>query len=730
MGMFRRISNGRNTAALTLLATFSSAQGTRGQHGSPTQMVGGTIEPSREGPVFDGRQRLLGTSALTGVTGDWNGDSIVDLGLGVTEGVLLLLNDGGGRILHSTLTSTSSSPSALLAVDVDSDGDLDLVALIGGNASVFRNDGLGGLSSPEDLFLCTGFSSIASADVEGDGDRDLGFTCGSINLAGILGNQGDGSFALGTTYGTGNRPRGLALADMDADGAPDMVVANDLSSSASVRWNDGTGSFATLQSVPAGGNQRFVALGDLDGDLRVDIAVSNSTSGKISVLGNLGGRAFAGAVSAVTGGLPSGLQLHDFSEDGAPDIVCNDPGLARVLLRRNEGSLAFSSTTVHPGGSQWAAAEDFDEDGSSDVLAASGLSGSYCLLPGEGPGVHRSATSYSGVGSLPISACLADVNGDQDLDLVVVDFGLAPPGTLTVLLGSGDGTLTPHQSLALPFTASGVAASDLDQDGDLDLAITVQNDDTFLTLGNSGNGLFSGWGTFAAGDAPWAIEAHDFDSDGDQDLVMTNLGFPNKLALARNGGSGTFASPLLFAVGADPRSMAVADVESDGDLDVVVASNTGTTLSLLRNVAGTFITTPALQAGGSLVQAVALEDLDGDGHPDMLYSCAGVGAGLYVRFGRSSIGFDPPVPIDESAGSIALGDLDGDATLDILLGLGTSTLKVLRNRGSYFSQSTYAAQPGTRAVLLGDLNEDDRMDAVTINADSATALVHLNRLPR
>src|SRR5205814_1845663 len=75
------------------------------------------------------------------------------------------------------------------------------------------------------------------------------------------------------------------------------------------------------------------------------------------------------------------------------------------------------------------------------------------------------------VGSSPLSAAVADINGDGRLDLAVANYGnpsVGDLGNVVVLLGNGDGTFQP----ALPFTVGtnpeSVVVGDFNRDGKLD----------------------------------------------------------------------------------------------------------------------------------------------------------------------------------------------------------------------------------------------------------------------
>jgi hypothetical protein len=97
------------------------------------------------------------------------------------------------------------------------------------------------------------------------------------------------------------------------------------------------------------------------------------------------------------------------------------------------------AVTYNSGGSYPAsvAVADVNGDGKPDLLVANKGSGTVSVLLGNGDGTFQPAVSYGSGGSFTYSLALGDVNGDGKLDLVVANAG---SNTVGVLLGHGDGT--------------------------------------------------------------------------------------------------------------------------------------------------------------------------------------------------------------------------------------------------------------------------------------------------
>ena len=69
-------------------------------------------------------------------------------------------------------------------------------------------------------------TSVAVADVNGDGKPDLVVANAGANTVSMLAGSGNGTFQPKVDYPTSGGPVAVAVADMSSDGKPDLVVAN------------------------------------------------------------------------------------------------------------------------------------------------------------------------------------------------------------------------------------------------------------------------------------------------------------------------------------------------------------------------------------------------------------------------------------------------------------------------------------------------------------------------
>jgi hypothetical protein len=115
---------------------------------------------------------------------------------------------------------------------------------------------------------------------------------------------------------------------------------------------------------------------------------------------------------------------------------------------------------------------DFNHDGKLDVITGNESGNGISVLFGNGDGTFQAPVNYSGVPGQSVWAlATGDFNRDGILDLAVVSDNNAATGYVYIMFGNADGTFqTPAPELAVGAAPEGVAASDFNGDGNLDLA--------------------------------------------------------------------------------------------------------------------------------------------------------------------------------------------------------------------------------------------------------------------
>ncbi len=334
---------------------------------------------------------------------------------------------------------------------------------------------------------------------------------------------------------------------------------------------------------------------------------------------------------------------------------------------------------------------------------------------------------YPTAGPSPVSLAIGDFNGDGNPDLAVPNSNLngsAGPGTVSILLSKGDGTLQPHVDYVTGVDPLSLAAGDFNGDGKPDLAVVNFQDNTVSILLGNGDGTFQTHVDFPVGFLPRTIATGDFNRDGKLDIAVAHGNFLTSFGITvlLGNGDGTFRSPVEYATPGPPLSIKAAEVNNDGKLDLLIVNFSQDTVSvLLGNGDGTFQKSVTYPTGGISAQALTVGDFNTDGKLDL----AVVGAfGGAVLLGNGDGTFLPPNFFDAEGFSLATGDFDSDGKLDLVVpgsllfgnGDGTFRKEPGPNAGAAFAGSLQTA----------DLDRDGSTDIVAAN-QIGTVSIFLNR---
>ncbi|HKD01953.1 MAG TPA: VCBS repeat-containing protein [Terriglobales bacterium] len=325
-------------------------------------------------------------------------------------------------------------------------------------------------------------------------------------------------------------------------------------------------------------------------------------------------------------GQPDFATTADFNNDGIPDlaVALYFPYNFAVLLGAGDGTFPTRSFVrktgfVNPGD---LALGDFNEDGNADIV---GITVGLDFYAGNGDGTFqlRSSSPFNGFG--PQQMVVADFNHDGHLDIATANDGSQ---NISVLFGNGDGTFQPETDYPLVSGPLQLVAADLNNDGSPDLAFSITCSDSTCNHGEVGVLLNNQDGTFqpavgyGAGVVPDGIAAGDLNHDGNIDIVATNSNFASvsTVSVFLGNGDGTLAPAVNYMVEKGPASVAIADLDGDGNPDLAVANAASNSVSLLRgNGDGTFQGARGFGVGLEPISVLA-SDLNGDGKPDLVFS--------------------------------------------------------------------------------------------------------------
>ena len=315
----------------------------------------------------------------------------------------------------------------------------------------------------DETFFVSSAGDVIAADIDGDGDLDLA-ACGTGNKHGRIAwyknTDGQGTFLKQTiTYEvpTGNNigvAHQILAVDLDGDGDVELVAKatfvdfNDLQDPFKSKlfyfWEntDGQGTFGPPQSISSERLEGKVFAADIDGDGSMDL-----------------------------------IHTHDMGENG------------KIVWFKNDGQANFVQHSVSDTNTAFGVfAADIDGDGDIDIATAShyndtiawyentdglGTFGPQKVIRTTADNTKISYNTHSGHG---VSIFGADVDEDGDIDLATASEN---GGTIAWYENTdGQGTFGPQQVVATNATdGQSVYASDIDGDGDMDLASASFADD-------------------------------------------------------------------------------------------------------------------------------------------------------------------------------------------------------------------------------------------------------------
>lgn len=335
------------------------------------------------------------------------------------------------------------------------------------------------------------------------------------------------------------------------------------------------------------------------------------------------------------------------------------------------------------------------------------------------------------VGDQPEGVAFGDLNGDGWPDMAVVN---SLSNSISVLINRGvpgypEFNTTVHDLSTVPGSKpfGNVILQDFDGDGLLDIAAANFSSANVTVLRNatsSGGFTNDNARVFGSGSSPRNVAAGDFDGDGLIDIAFSDEG-NGTVGLLRNT---TDENGLNFeevdrvSVGSLPRGIVAGDLNGDRMFDLAVTNGHDNTVTILTNDgAGSMsFTTEATLSVGSAARGIALGDLDEDGDLDLvvvnqsantlnLLKNPTEGGGSWQVYDTKATGGSPF--------NVALADIDGDAHLDIAVTNVGGTVSLYKGDGSggFADQVSISSGTAPTGLALGDLDADGRPELVVAN---------------
>ncbi len=494
---------------------------------------------------------------------------------------------------------------------------------------------------------------------------------------------------------------------------------------------------AALDPFLCGGFVIFQA-GVFDPAAQNGVAVSNALR---LVVGSSTGRIFRPEPPLAGGGHDS--VLADMDGDGLRDLVAVhstrnqfpilNPGVHTVSTRLGLPTGGFAETGTDFVVDDEAAsvdAADFDGDGHVDVITTVDSGNRFLpdnrfqLILGDGNG-GLSPAGFFPAGIDPVRAAIDDFDLDGRLDVVVAAIGDTRTSVRYGEVGGGFSVPTWFEIGG----AADVATGDLDENGFPDFVAAIKATDRVAVMAGDENGDFTLNGPFVMGAGPHRVALGDFDGDTDLDLVTANHASED-ITLRPGNGNGFFSgvTTVLPTGRWAPRDILAADLDSDGALDLAVVNTWYEDVTLmLGNGDGTF---EHEHVGGlHSPDAVHSTDYDLDGNLDLLVT--GDPSEHDMPYGESHAVFPGDgegrfegvrhvhhgeKALDSFGFETLVEDLDNDGLEDVIVNTRDGFSVSIGLGGERFAPTvTYAIPSPSRGFSLDDFDSDGFMDVVLIH---------------
>jgi hypothetical protein len=569
---------------------------------------------------------------------------------------------------------TQLQPVGITRGDFNEDGKSDVIVSNAGSSTVslFLGNGDGTFGNAISIAVGSNPISVVSADFNGDGHQDLAVSLGNSQAFQVLFGAGNSTFSApisvaipGTVHFTIGQ---LMVADFNMDGKMDLAVATDVGIAVFV--NNGSGTFSEAAVVDQVASIANFDVKDVNGDGKPDLV---GTESGLDASGNIAGNVFSalgngdGTFQATTQitqftGTPAGIAVGDVNNDGLADIVVSNSG----GVVGGDGGGPGCTPRICPPIDGPPSPPSFNIPGQIRVL------------------VQQSNATFALAGTLgndqnPGAVILADLNGDQSLDIIEASSSSATPA-LMIFSNQGDGAFSAPTILALPFVSAGVLSASLSNTMALDLAATVP----------SGN------------------EMSVFLNQGANKLLLTsssnpsNVGQPVTLtATVQPSFPGAISGSVIFADGLD--TLGTSQVSPSGVSTLTTMFNVAGSHPLMAVFSGnsTLVGGSSAKLSQQVKPASASVTLTSSGNPTVFGQA--VTFTIFVSAGGSGAVPTGSVNLLDGASLIFSGALDSNgkqALTTSSLTLGTHTLTA-----QYSGDSTYG--PATSAAVAQTVNKSN-----------------------
>ncbi len=331
--------------------------------------------------------------------------------------------------LQQVISIEGDGPQSVYAADLDGDTYKDVLSAnkFGSDLTWYKNIGDGTFGPQQIIASLNQPKIIYSADLDGDNDLDVLATALFIDeLVWYKNLDGLGNFSSQIIIANDlDGPYDVKAVDIDGDNDLDVICGSESSGLVWYENQDGLGNFSTKNIINASApNSRSVVAIDLDGDNDLDIVGSSSGAVTVSWYENLNGLGAFGSQQIIAGSASTVTSVFaaDLDGDLDNDVLSATAGTDKIAWFENtDGNGSFGSEQVITPQADFALsvfAADLDNDNDIDVLSASALDNKiawYKNTDGQGGFSTQNIISTNMLGTVDVYATDLDNDGDMDV---------------------------------------------------------------------------------------------------------------------------------------------------------------------------------------------------------------------------------------------------------------------------------------------------------------------------
>lgn len=719
--------------------------------------------------------------------GDFNEDGHTDLAIlenyvsiGGSNKIVVMYADANGRFTNAPVNLTGTTGYALYCNDLNEDTHEDLIVTGATQTDIYFGSGNGVFSNPSGYTTGTQqYNSLGLVikDVNGDTKKDI--TVINRNGATLLVNNGNASFS--TTKLSGCAGTCFAIEDFNGDGKLDLITAG-VYKGAGINNGDGKGNFGTTYPfstsmadfnslVPAdlnsdgfidlvctGGNQAYFLINSGKNPKQFDsvkiesyknVTCKGKADGTATLIGYGSEKPYTyywwylytnEKVTDLSPGTYTGFVTGANGCIGTASVTITEPPILELVLSNKINCGDDVSITAQTyGGTQpykfkWSTNQPADTGSSVKIYK----SGNYNLTVTDANGCSIMANQemilnprfaqealYTTIPS-PNNVAYADLDNDGFDDIITSSSSV---NLISVNMGNGSGTFKSSVKYYAAKNLNSFVLVDIDKDGDLDVAgVSADASDTLYLLYGDGKGAFNSRKYIATNfnNSNKRIAVGDLNGDGFMDLVVVGYIQTDMCILINNGKNGFNINKVNDKL--MHFDVCIGDVNNDSKNDILTTDAYDGTLSvMLGDGMGGISKTTRIMVGDAPTR-IALGLLNNDKHLDVMLF--GDMSPLKVYHGDGTGSFITPQTFNYLVNWVAYKDFNDDGINDLLLsksGNNDVFIELSQSGGSGYSEVKIGnsdKNPGS--VICSDFDKDGKWDFAVSRTNTAQMGVFLN----